>query len=56
MRRVLEYDAGRVELCNSHVRSTHTNELSEIKVFTQVPNEDNMITALDREGLVDPFQ
>jgi hypothetical protein len=28
------------------------NELSKIKAFTQVPNEDSMTTALDRDGLL----
>lgn len=28
------------------------NELSRIKAFTQVPNEESMTTALDREGLL----
>jgi hypothetical protein len=28
------------------------NELSKIKTFTQMPNEDSMTTALDREGLL----
>jgi len=28
------------------------NELSKIKTFTQVPNEDSMTTALDQEGLL----
>jgi hypothetical protein len=28
------------------------NELFKIKTITQVPNEDSMTTALDREGLL----
>jgi len=28
------------------------NELSKIKTFTQIPNDDSMTVALDREGLL----